>query len=56
MKELNNDELMNIDGGATGFTASLLNAASRAISTLMELGRNLGSAIRRTINGSVCPF
>ena len=55
MRELNNEELMSIEGGA-GFTAALLNAASRAISTLMELGRNLGSAIRRTINGSVCPI
>ena len=54
MRELNNKELMNVEGGA-GLTASFLNAASRAISTLMELGRNLGSAIRRTINGSVCP-
>ena len=53
--ELNNKELMNIEGGA-GFSATLLNAASRAISTLMELGRNLGSAIRRTISGSICPF
>ena len=55
MRQLNDKELMRIEGGA-GFTASLLNAASRAISTLMELGRNLGSAIRRTINGSICPF
>ena len=55
MIELNNKELMNIEGGA-GFSATLLNAASRAISTLMELGRNLGSAIRRTISGSICPF
>ena len=55
MKELSNKELKKIEGGA-GFTAALLNAASRAISTLMELGRNLGSALRRTINGSICPF
>ena len=54
MKELSNKESMNVEGGAK-FTASLLNAASRAISTLLELGRNLGSAIRRSINGSICP-
>ena len=54
MRELSNKELMNIEGGVS-FSASLLNAASRAISTLLELGRNLGSAIRRSINGSVCP-
>ena len=55
MRELNNKELMNIEGGA-GLTASFLNAASRAVSTIMDLGRNLGSAIRRTINGNICPI
>ena len=54
MKNLSDKELMNIEGGA-GLSAAFLNAASRAITTLMELGRNLGSAIRRTINGSICP-
>ena len=53
MRALTNKELMEIDGGAV-FSASLLNAASRAISTLMELGRNLGSAIIRVIYGSTC--
>lgn len=55
MKELTNNELMNIEGGAS-FSATLLNAASRAIATLLELGRNLGSAIRRTISGRYCSF
>lgn len=55
MRELNNKELMNVEGGA-GLTASFLNAISRAVSTLMEVGRNLGSAIRRTINGNICPI
>ena len=54
MIEISNEELMNIDGG--GLTASFLNAISRAVSTLMEVGRNLGNAIRRTINGSICPL
>ena len=55
MVELNNEELMNIEGGAW-LTASFLNAASRAISTLVDLGRNLGSAIRRIYDGSSCPL
>lgn len=54
MRELNNKELMSVEGGA-GITAAFLNAASRAVSTLMELGRSLGTAIRRAVNGSVCP-
>ena len=55
MIELNNNELMNIEGGA-GFTATLLNAVSRTISTVIDLGRSLGSALRRVISGNVCPF
>ena len=55
MIELNNQELMNVEGGA-GLTASFLNAISRTISTLMEVGRNLGSALRRTISGNTCSF
>ena len=56
MVELNNKELLKIDGGASWFSASFLNAASRALSTLMDLGRSLGTAIRRVINGSICPL
>ena len=55
MVELSNKELMNIEGGA-GITAAFLNSVSRAISTLMEVGRTLGSALRRTISGNVCSF
>lgn len=56
MRELSNKELLNIDGGASWLSASFLNAASRALSTLIELGRSVGTAIRRTINGSICPL
>lgn len=55
MRELDNKELLNIDGGASWFSASFLNAASRALSTLFDLGRSLGTSIRRAINGSICP-
>ncbi len=55
MKELDSKELLNIDGGASWLTASWLNAASRILSTIMDLGRSLGTAVRRTIHGSICP-
>ena len=54
MKELNNKELMNIEGGANWFSASFINATARAIETIMNVGRSLGSAIRRAVSGSVC--
>ena len=54
MINLTNEELMTIDGGASGFTATLLNAISRAITTVQGIGRSLGSSIRRIYSGSVC--
>lgn len=54
MKKLNNKELLNINGGASLISASFINAASRAIETIFEIGRSLGSSIRRAFNGSYC--
>ena len=54
MSDLNKEELLDISGGAT-WSASLLNAVSRAVTTLVDLGRSLGTAIRRGISGKVCP-
>ena len=56
MRELKKQELLNISGGANIFTASWLNAVSRAVSTLWDLGRSLGTSIRRSISGKVCSF
>ena len=54
MKELKKQELLNVSGG--GISASWLNAVSRAVSTLLDLGRSLGTSIRRSISGKVCSF
>ena len=55
MIELKDKELMNIEGGANWLSASFINAAARAVNTLMNVGRSLGSAIRRAFSGKVCP-
>lgn len=55
MRELEKQELLEISGGASWFTASFINAAARAMETLMDIGRSVGTAIRRTINGTYCP-
>lgn len=52
MKEINKEELTKINGG--GFSASLVNAISRAGSLLLELGRSVGSAIRRYVTNTLC--
>lgn len=52
MKKISNNELKSINGG--GISASIITATVRAINSLLELGRSLGTAIRRIQNGSVC--
>lgn len=49
---LTKEELYNIKGG--GVSAALLNALSRLISTLYELGQSVGSAIRRAKSKNYC--
>ena len=55
MIELKKDELLKIEGGAW-YSAAFFNAAARIASTLMDMGRSLGSAIRRALNGTFCPI
>ena len=52
MKKLKEKELKQINGG--GMTASFLTAIVRAATGLLDLGRSLGSAIRRIQSGTVC--
>lgn len=54
MTELKKDELLNIVGGASWLTSSFINALSKAANTLLQLGRSLGTAIRRSVSGKVC--
>ena len=52
--KLTKEELLNVSGGT--ITATLLNAFARGISTIVDLGRDLGSAIRRIASGKICPI
>ncbi len=57
MKELSKKELLNIDGGTSNLlTTAFFNALTKAISTILDLGRSFGTAIRSSISGNVCPF
>ena len=51
--ELKQEQLKNIDGGAS-ITSAMLNAISKAVNTLYELGRQTGSAIRRLVKNKYC--
>lgn len=50
--KLQDKELVNIVGGAV--SATMLNAIARVITTLVELGRIIGSGISRVKNNNYC--
>lgn len=50
--KLKEDVLVNIHGG--GLTAAYLNAAARAVNTILDFGRTVGSALRRAITRNFC--
>lgn len=51
---LKDSELVNITGGAISLSSSLLNSISKVVSTLFDLGRNVGSAIRYALGNKTC--
>ncbi|MDD3187742.1 MAG: hypothetical protein PHD02_04680 [Bacilli bacterium] len=51
--ELKKEELMNIVGGFS-ITASFISAVAKGINSILELGRSLGTAIRRIAGNSIC--
>ena len=50
---LHKEEMEVIVGG--GITSSMINAISKAITVIYELGKSTGSAIRRIVTKSYCP-
>lgn len=49
---LTEKQLLKITGGQ--ITASLINAIARGIDIFLDLGRTIGSAIRRATTGKSC--
>jgi len=54
MQKLEQKELFAIQGGALKLSAALLNAFSRAIGTILDLGRTVGTSIRMAIDKKIC--
>lgn len=48
---MSNEELSKITGGING---TIINAISRLIATLLELGRTIGSSLNRSIYKNKC--
>lgn len=53
MITLNKKELLKIEGGLS-LSGSIINSFVRGINSLLDLGRSLGTAIRRITSNSVC--
>ena len=47
-----NEVLLNIKGG--GITPSVVNALTRLVATVLDLGKTVGSSIRRITSGKLC--
>ena len=52
VRTLNNSELREIDGGS--LTGTIINALTSAAKAVLDLGRSLGSAIRRLSEDKKC--
>ncbi len=53
--QLKKEELKMIKAGAT-ISASLINALIKGITSFMDVGRYLGSSIRRLFGNGACPL
>ena len=47
-------ELIEVVGGGFSFSATFLNAFSRAMNTVMDFGRSIGTSIRMFVTGKRC--
>ncbi len=54
MKVLNDYDLLYLKGGSSSVSGTLLNSISRLITSLLDLGRTIGSAIRYGRSKMIC--
>lgn len=47
-------ELYTIIGGKLSLSATLINAFSRGVNTILDLGRTLGTSVRMLVSGRRC--
>ncbi len=55
MKELTKKEEMKMYGGG-GISSALLNALSKGVNVFTDLGRYLGSSLRRIFSNNLCDY
>lgn len=54
MQELKKEELLMIDGGAITFNASLFTAIVKGATVSFEIGRSLGTSMRKVFDKKYC--
>lgn len=54
MKKLTKQELLNLQAG--GISGAMISSFVRGINALLDLGRSLGTAIRRVSGRNICPL
>ncbi len=55
MTDINKEELSTINGGAS-ISGTLVSAVTSGIKVLFDVGRSLGSSIRRISDNDLCPL
>lgn len=53
--ELTKEQLLSIQGGIS-ISGTLINSFVRGVNVILELGRSVGTAIRRIGSNNVCKF
>ncbi len=51
---IKHDELMNINGGSVNFSGAILGSLVKGFNSFLDIGRSLGTSIRRLFSGSLC--
>lgn len=54
MNKLNNEQLSQINGGT--LTGAFLQYISKLATTIFDIGRALGSSVRRIQSDNICPL
>lgn len=55
MSEINCENLKKIEGGFN-LNGTVINYAVKGVQIIFEIGRSIGTTIRRTISGNICPL
>lgn len=56
MKKLDRREQLEVIGGSITYSATFVNAICRVVDLIFTIGENIGSSIRRNVEGNICPI